>query len=240
MESVQKVFLSLSERKLALMRILMPISGDGTQERGISLEIIGLIIDGLLLIQSFGSGSSAVILIWSVFFQSRASSIFTNMSIKAMIVLLWSLEDVWMRSNCIWIHVMSLHMRHYGDCFNIQCMRNLQVFIDFRFICLVITWFFGMRKDLMVFKMLYKGIKIQFSLDISQLIKNIQRPERFYTKTFLLNGYGITRRRSGQKESRVMLLGACTMLILILESAFISELFWLLSRGLQNLRISRE
>src|SRR5271156_5148038 len=99
MESVQKVFLSLSERKPVLMRIPMPISGDGTQERGISLEIIGLITDGLLLIQSFGSGSSVVISIWSVFFQSRASSIFTNMSIKAMIVLLWSLEDVWMRSN---------------------------------------------------------------------------------------------------------------------------------------------
>src|SRR5271156_444500 len=239
MESVQKVFLGLSERKLALMRILMPISGDGTQERGISLEIIGLIIDGSLLIQSFGSGSSAVISIWSVFFQSKASSTFTNMSIKAMIVPLWSLEDVWMRSNYIWIHVMSLHMRQYGDCFNIQCMRNLQVFIDFRFIHLEITWFSGMRKDLMVFKMLYRDKAIPFLLDISKPMKNIQRPEIFFIKTFLLNGYGIRKRRSGKRESRVMLLGACTMLILILESAFISELFWLLSRGLNHLRILR-
>src|ERR1700734_47046 len=97
MESVQKVFLSLSERKPPLMMIPMPISGDGIQERSISLEIIGLIIDGLLLIQSFGFGSSVVISIWSVFFQSRALSTSTSMSIKAMIVLLWSLGDVRMR-----------------------------------------------------------------------------------------------------------------------------------------------
>src|SRR5271156_1623464 len=103
------------------MRIHMPISGDVIQERSTRLEIIGLIIDGLFHFQSFGSGNSAVILIWSVFFQSRDSSTYTNMSIKAMIILLWSLEDVWMRSNFIWIHVMSLHMRQYGDCLHSQC-----------------------------------------------------------------------------------------------------------------------
>src|ERR1700734_3533374 len=146
MESVQKAFLSLSERKLPLMRIPMLMSGDGTQERSIRLEIIGLITDGLLLIQSFGSGSFAVILTWSVFFQSRALSTSTNMSIKAMIVLLWSLGDVRMRSSFIWIHVMSLHMRGYGDCFNFQCMRNIQIFIDFTFIAPVNNKLYGMTK----------------------------------------------------------------------------------------------
>src|ERR1700734_1346472 len=137
---------------------------------------------------------------------------------------------------------MSLHMRQYGDCFNFQCMRNLQAFIDFRFICPVMRCFSGMEIQLMLLKIFqaYKEIKILCSLDISKPIKIVQRPEIFYIQTFLLNGYGVRKTRSGQKESRVMLLAACTMLILILESAFISEHFWLLSRGLHHLRISRQ
>src|ERR1700734_3036934 len=116
------------------MKIHMPISGDVIQGRSTRLEIIGLIIDGLFLFQSFGSGNSAVISIWSACFQLKDSSTYTNMPIKAMIVLLWSLGDVWMRSSFIWIHVMSLHMRQYGDCLHSQCMRNFQISIDFMFI----------------------------------------------------------------------------------------------------------
>src|SRR6202044_3054400 len=55
------------------MKIHMPISGDVIQGRSTRLEIIGLIIDGLFLFQSFGSGNSAVISIWSACFQLNDS-----------------------------------------------------------------------------------------------------------------------------------------------------------------------
>src|ERR1700678_2864390 len=100
------------------MRTHMLISEEETLARNIMLGVMMLITDGPFLIHHTGYGSSDAILIWSVYFQSSALSTSTSMCTRAMIAQLWSLADVKMKSSFILIHVISLHVRQFGDYIN--------------------------------------------------------------------------------------------------------------------------
>ena len=79
-----KTFLSPLEIIPQSMRTHMPISGEETLARSIKSEVRRLITDGLFLFHHTGFGSLGVISTWNVSFQSGASSIYTNMSTRAM------------------------------------------------------------------------------------------------------------------------------------------------------------
>ena len=217
----------------------MPTSGDETQERSIRLEIIRLIIVGWFLIHTFGFGFFAVTSAWHVFSLSRQSSISTSMSTRVMIAQQWSLGLAWIKSSSIWIHTMCLHVKEFGDCLGLTCMRSFQTLSIFRstshnikqspgFAEIAGNWWNNRERGIP--SLLHTSKPMQIHL--------FHMHETSSIKTSLPNLYGWTSNTDGKQELRGLLLVTCYMSMQIQESTSMFMYFSQQSKVLRHLRIS--